>query len=455
MTGSLRHDEMSGDAMRDDDIEAAVSATMAEVTRERLLEAVCGVVDIPSATGGERPVAEWIAAHLAGAGLDATTQPLDAQQANAVGTLAGRADGPSVLLYAPLDTFTTGDEELDVPWAAATMRRDMLPQAQVHGDLVVGLGAGNPKGHVATVMVVLEAMARAGLRLSGDVTAGFGAGGMPSFAVPGAATPGRENTGHGVGAAFLLERGFATDHAIIAKPGWTVSHEEVGLVWIDVEVPGEHTYAGSRHRLPYRNAATLAARVILLLESWLDEYAAAHEVGTMRPQGVVSSVHGGFERLAASTSALMRLRLDIRLTPEQTAPQVVREVRAQLRPLEEELGISMRVRQVAAVPGTRTDPESLIVRSTIRAWEQVARQRHQPILANSGATDANILRMRGVPTARVGMPKVLSGPDGGPVDFTLGMNIVDLGEMRRLAEVLVRAVIGCSGEVDGDGRVGG
>jgi hypothetical protein len=79
----------------------------------------------------------------------------------------------------------------------------------------------------------------------------------------------------------------------------------------------------------------------------------------------------------------------------------------------------------------------------------VARERHAPIVANSGATDANILRMRGVPTARVGMPKVPAAPDGGPVDFTLGMNLVDLREMRRLVEVLARTVLGLAIPVRG------
>jgi hypothetical protein len=126
-------------------------------------------------------------------------------------------------------------------------------------------------------------------------------------------------------------------------------------------------------------------------------------------------------------------------------------MRAQLRELAQELGVPLQARQVAAVPGTRTDPEAEIVRAATAAWERVAGRCHEPILANSGATDANILRLRGVPTARVGMPKVLTGPDGGDVDFTLGMNIVDVGEMRRLAEVFVRTVLAIAGR---DGRPG-
>ncbi|GAA1740208.1 hypothetical protein [Luedemannella helvata] len=425
--------------------EEAVAAVLAQVERDHLLEAVRGLVDRPSPTGAERPVAEWLVGHLAAAGVDSHLQVIDDAQANAVGVLPGPADGESVLLYAPLDTYTTGDPDLDIPYAGPRMREDMLPRATVYDDLVVGLAAGNPKGHAACVLVAVEAMARAGIDLPVTVVAGFGAGGMPSFAVDGIGSPGRANTGHGVGASFLLERGFTTDHAVIAKPGWTVSHEEVGLTWVDVDVPGEHSYVGSRHRMPYRNAASGAARVIEVLEAWCDEYAARHEVGTMRPQGAVSSVHGGFERLAASTSALVRVRLDIRMTPEQSAPAVVREVRAALAPLMAELGVPLAVRQVASVPGSRTDRDAPIIRSAVAAWESVAGRPHELVRENSGATDANMIRMRGIPTARVGMPKVAAGPNGQPVDFTLGMNVVDLKEARRLVELLVRTVVGMGG----------
>lgn len=427
----------------------AVGRVMEEVTRERLLEAVRGLVDVPSPTGAEAPVATWVAEHLRSTGVRSEVQHLDAAQANAVGTLVGDPRGPSTLLYAPVDTFTTGDEALDVPAAMPRLRADMLPRATVHGDLVQGLGAGNPKGHAACVLVAVEALARSGVDLPGDVVAGFGAGGMPSFVVDGVGAEGRLNTGHGVGASFLLERGYTTDRAVIAKPGWNVSHEEVGLVWIDVLVPGIHTYVGSRHRLHYRNAVVLAGEVASHLEGWLVDYAARHESGTMRPQGIVSSVVGGFERLAASTAASVRLRLDVRLTPEQTPPSVLRELRAELRSLGERLGVELLAEQVAAVPGSRTPVDSPIVRAAVSAWEAVAREEHTPIRENSGATDANILRMRGVPTARVGMPKVPAGPDGEAVDFSLGMNLVDLREMHRLVEVLVRTVLAVTGTTMG------
>lgn len=424
-----------------DPFEATVSAVMQQVTREGLLETVAGMIERPSPTGAERPLAEWVADHLATGRLRSHRQVIDAHQANAVAVLPGAANGPTTLLYAPIDTFTTGDERYDVPGAATAMRADMEPRATVDGDLVQGLGAGNPKGHAACVLTALSALDRAGVEPRGDVVAAFGAGGMPAFAVDGIGTEGRANTGHGVGAGFLLERGFSTDAAIIAKPGWHVSHEEVGLVWLDVRVPGVHTYVGSRHRMPYRNAVVAAGVVAQRLEEWLEHYAERHEHSTMRPQGIVSSVTGGLPHLAAATPAEVRLRLDLRLTTRQTPAQVTREVRAFLDELGRELDLEVTVTQTAAIPASFTDPASAVVRAGVTAWEAVAGVAHQPNRHNSGATDANVLRMHGVPTARLGMAKVPRGIGGAEVDFTLGMNLVDVREMRRLVEILVRAVL--------------
>jgi hypothetical protein len=79
---------------------------------------------------------------------------------------------------------------------------------------------------------------------------------------------------------------------------------------------------------------------------------------------------------------------------------------------------------------------------------------HEPARRTSGATDANILRRRGIPTVRVGLPK--STDDGGPLDFAAGMNTVDVDALETLTRYLVRlAVTGTRAGADGgsgDGR---
>ncbi|MER6530568.1 deacylase [Streptomyces sp. NPDC001508] len=421
----------------DEQRRAWVSEAWRHVTAERLRELVVHLVGIPSPTGDERPLAEHIAATLASVGLRAGLQPIDGCQANAWARLDGDGSGPDLMLYAPIDTLTVGVESEDLPWIGPELREDMRPQATVYDDLVTGLGASNPKGHAACVMMAAEAISLAGVPLTGDLVAAFGAGGMPTNARPGG---GRANTGQGVGCSFLLEQGVWTDYAIIAKPGWTVSWEEVGLVWFEVTVHGIHTYAGSRHRLPYDNAIDRAGDVVRHLERWFVEYAGRHTRGTVAPQGIVSSVRGGWPRMAAVTPACCTLRVDLRIGPDTTPIQAKREFTAAVAQLRRELpGLDATVEMLLAIPGTRTSRESWIFRSAVAGWEAFEGRAHEIIRGNSGATDANILRGRGIPTVRVGMPKVTEAPFD--IDFSRGMNTVSVRDMEQLTRHLIRTAV--------------
>ncbi|MEW9552042.1 M20 family metallopeptidase [Nonomuraea sp. NPDC050783] len=414
-----------------------VSGAWAHITRERLKELVTGLVDIPSPTGDERPLAEHITAVLTAAGCHARVQPLDDRQANAWARLDGDGTGPDVMLYAPIDTLTVGDPAEDVPWIGDELRPDMRPEAIADGDLVMGLGASNPKGHAACVMMAAEAIARAEVPLTGDLIAAFGAGGMPTNARP---TGPRRNTGQGAGCSFLLEQGVWADYALIAKPGWTVSWEEVGLAWFEVTVRGTHTYVGSRHRLPYDNAIAAAGLVVRELEDWFAAYAERHTEGIVAPQGIVSSIRGGWPRMAAVTPAACKLRVDLRLSPRMTPMEAKREFFAALEKIRAgHPGLDARAEMILAIPGTASDPDGWVCRSAIASWEALEGRGHEVIRGNSGATDANILRARGVPTARIGMPKVTDAPFD--LDFSLGMNTVDLKEMERLTRLLVRTAV--------------
>ncbi|MER5528667.1 deacylase [Streptomyces sp. NPDC002677] len=416
----------------DDQRAAWVADAWRHVTADRLRDLITGLVDIPSPTGDEAPLATHIADTLTAAGCPARVQSLDDRQANAWARLSGDGTGPDLMLYAPIDTLTVGEESEDLPWIGPELRDDMRPRATVHDDLVVGLGASNPKGHAACVMMAAEAIALAGIPLTGDLVAAFGAGGMPTNARPVGA---RRNTGQGVGCSFLLEQGVWTDYAVIAKPGWTVSWDEVGLVWFEVTVHGTHTYVGSRHRLPYDNAVARAGEVARHLEEWFVQYADRHTAGTVAPQGIVSSIRGGWPRMAAVTPAACTLMVDLRIGPDTTPMQAKREFLAALDKVPADVTAELAL----AIPGTRTDPESWICRSATAGWEAFEGHAHEVIRGNSGATDANILRGRGIPTVRVGMPKVTDALFD--IDFARGMNTVSVRAMEKLTRHLVRTAV--------------
>ncbi|MER5753686.1 peptidase dimerization domain-containing protein [Streptomyces sp. NPDC002088] len=419
---------------------AWVDAAWKLIEPQRLTELVVGMVNIPSPTGEEADLARWLTGVLAESGLDARYQPIDDRQGNATARLRGDGTGEDLLLYAPIDTLTVGDADEDVPWVGPDLRADMRPHAEVHGHHVLGLGASNPKGHGAAVVAAAEVIARAGIPLRGDLLLGLGAGGMPTN---GRTTRGlnRLNTGQGVGCSFMLEQGWWADHALIAKPGWSVAWEEVGLCWFEVRVRGTYTYVGSRHRMPYRNAIAGAATVIEALERWFPQYAERHTGGLVAPQGVVSSVEGGWPRMAAVTPALCRIRVDLRTSPRSTPADVRREFAAALDAIRaEHPDLDLDWDMVLAIPGTHTPEDAPVVAAAKDAWEEIEGRPHEVIVANSGATDANILRSRGLPAARIGMDRI--GPDAPlPLDFPSGMNVVDIREAVRLTRAIVHTAV--------------
>jgi hypothetical protein len=75
----------------------------------------------------------------------------------------------------------------------------------------------------------------------------------------------------------------------------------------------------------------------------------------------------------------------------------------------------------------------------MRAWEFVESKKHAPRTKTSGATDANILRAAGIPTARLGMPRQKSGNESQRSVFS--METSNVAGMKQLTKCLVYAAL--------------
>ncbi len=407
----------------------------AQIDPERIARLCFDLVGIPSPTGEERAIAEFLTQYLGAAGLDARYQPIDARQGNAVGRLHGAGDGPDLLLYAPTDVAFAGAEDEDVPWLGSTIRADLRPEPFREGDDVIGLGAENPKAYATCVVAAAEAVARAGVPLRGDLLVGLGAGGMPTNRRPGLE---RWNAGQGNGCSFMLEQGVRGDFAILAKPGYSVAWEEVGLAWFRIGVHGTLNYTGIRHVVPYVNPIVEATKVIEGLEAWFPEYTARNTSGLVAPQGSIGAIEGGWTYKPAFVPRVCNLYVDLRVSP-RTDPMAVKHqlVEALRRIQAAHPGLELDWEMVLAIPGTHTDPQNWIVQSLMRAWEAREGRPHEARGGTSGATDAAILRGRGIPTARLGLPRAV--PPAAYPGFSMG--VAHVTAMQRLTECLVYAII--------------
>jgi acetylornithine deacetylase/succinyl-diaminopimelate desuccinylase-like protein len=407
------------------------------IDESRLAELNRMMASIPSPTGEERQLAQTMVGIMNAGGIDGFYQPMDDDQGNAVGRLAGVGGGADLLLYAPLDTAFSSNEEEECPWIGDRLPAEMTANAQVRDGDVVGNGAENPKGYAACVVAAAQAIKAAGVPLKGSLLVGLGSGGMPTNRRPNFKN---FNAGQGAGCAFMLAQGVRGDFAIIAKPGWSVAWEEVGLCWFKVIVRGDLNYTGVRHVVIGRNPIVHAAKVIGLLEPWFAEYTKNNTSGLVAPQGSINAIQAGWTHKPAFVPAACHFFVDLRISPRVSPPAAKRQFGEAIeRIARANPDLSIEWEMILSIPGSSTDPHNWIVQSTMRAWEFVENKKHTPRTKTSGATDANILRGAGIPTARLGIPRVKSSEQGQRSRFS--MEASSIAGMKQLTKCLVYAAI--------------
>src|SRR5215813_4471243 len=122
----------------------------------------CDVINIPSPTGAELAIAEYMRSALQALGINVTWQEVEEGRANVVGRWAGTGGGKSLMFNGHMDTSNTGREEF-------LTGIGYKPQAVVNNGMVYGLGIYNMKGALVCYTHALKMLKRAGLRLKGDV----------------------------------------------------------------------------------------------------------------------------------------------------------------------------------------------------------------------------------------------------------------------------------------------
>src|SRR5262249_13734790 len=145
----------------------AAQKILAQIDREELAQLGCELTSIPSPTGKEKAVAEFILAWFATNGLKAVRQDVRADRPKGVGILKGTGTGLSLGFNGQTDTSFTGtDEDL-------RMVGNIEPAADLKGRIVgnrvQGLGISNMKGGVAAFMIAGKALKKSGIKLRGDV----------------------------------------------------------------------------------------------------------------------------------------------------------------------------------------------------------------------------------------------------------------------------------------------
>ena len=152
--------------------------------------------------GREEGISEVVAARLTDLGLAVELISKRAGRPNVIGTLAGAAGGPTLILNDHLDTYPAGDPTRWTKTGGDPFRptRD--------GDFLYARGTSDTRGNLACTLLAVEAIRRAGIKLCGTLKCVY--------------TVDEEKNGPD-GSIFLLdEQGLRADYEITCEPtGWT------------------------------------------------------------------------------------------------------------------------------------------------------------------------------------------------------------------------------------------
>ncbi len=401
----------------------------------RLAQLLTDAVNISSPTGQEGTAAQFFVEEMQRAGLTANYQYMDDSRGNAIGCAPGRGGGRDLLFYGHLDHYFSETED-DILVTGGLSHPILYPQAWRDGQFIGGAGAANPKAGCVVALHAIESVLRAGADLKGSVVLGFVAGGIHKVQQTKSARRyvGRRYLGQGAGCEFMLKNGVRADFAINTKPGYSVTSEDPGVLWMKVTVKGVVGYV----QRAGKSTIVDAAHLILELNEWFEQYADSHSVGQVTTPAHVGAIEGGWPFKPDFSPAACNLYLDIRTNPRDDLQQIKRELDDFLLGVQQRNpALQLEWEAFSSVPGSRTDLDNWIVQSAMRAWERVENRPHVSRTL-SGMTDGALLRSWGIPTARLGNESSrVRDPSAG----FLASDGADLENLVRLARCYVYTII--------------
>ncbi|MBT3285352.1 M20/M25/M40 family metallo-hydrolase [Candidatus Bathyarchaeota archaeon] len=351
------------------------------ITTEKVVALTRTLVEIPSETGKEKAIGDWLVKYFQELGLTGITRlPVKEAGDTIVAVLERKKDGPTMMLNFHIDTFDAFEGWDTEPFRVVETE-----------DRIIGLGAHDMKGGAACALAALEAIVKSGTKLGGNLII--------------SGTSDEEYWSRGT--HELINSGIIKDcdYCIVPEPAAhaTILIGERGRHVFTIRFYGKSISAAYDEGI---NAVVDASKVIAEFEKhkpdgfgYLPEY-------DMKGTLCVIGLHSGGDKIYVPE--LAEVTVDRHILPGQT----VEEAAQQIRDIIDEVGIkgtyelTWDERPTPAPASFITDPESRFVQAAKRNLEEQLGEEVKFALAMSVA-DTNHIAVHG------GVPTIIMGPTGG------------------------------------------
>ena len=372
----------------------AFAEIAAYITAENVRDLLIDLVDIPSTTGKEIGVAQYLVERMRKAGMETDLQLVDENRPNAVGHWRGRGDGLNLLFTGHMDTSYSGDEE-------HLAGDGFKPKAVSRDGWVWGLGASNMKSGLASALIAIEAIIKAGIKLDGDMSFGGVVGEIEKTAIE--EFQGIDYSGYGIGTRHLVTHGVTADFALLAEPtGMRISIANMGCIWLRITVGGTVAHSALANKPNVVNAIAVMHDLQNDIARWARDYEAAHVYMGEHPNVTIAAIRGGDPWRLSRNPYACSLYLDIRTVPGQTVDGVKRDLRRVLRAFADRTGTAEPALHVyVSDPPVVLDENLPIIQALGAAQAAVTGEKAAAIIRRPGA-DAVHLTAYGVPCVAFG-----------------------------------------------------
>lgn len=342
--------------------DAEINNAFDDDLKKQVLEMTCALVDIPSPTGEEQAIAQYVASRYRELGMEVEMQEVEPGRHNVIARLKGRGTGRSLMFNGHFDTSTTGKEE-GLPFGHK-------PQSRIIDGWIYGLGVSNMKNAFAGYFGAISILKRLNIQLDGDIVITGVVGEIEKAPID--QYQGAEFRGGGMGTMFASHHGVITDNAILGEPsGLRVQLGNTSYVFARVQTRGiaQHTWSKENGE----DAIEKCVKIMDAFREWEPVFEARHSHPRMGSRIGIGAIQGGYPfKPAICPAPHCNLYLDFRFPPDVTIAAMQREIQEFLDSLREgDPTLESELKLYMCRPGSEIDASESVARTVHAAHRDV------------------------------------------------------------------------------------
>ena len=378
-----------------------VENILSQVREDEIVAMARDLINIPSPTGEELQMAQYMQSAFQKLGLNVTWQEVEEGRANVVGRWTGVSGGKNLMFNGHMDTSNTGREDF-------LTGLGYKPNAVVKNGFLYGLGIYNMKGALVCYTHAVKALQRAGVKLKGDVIVAAVAG--ESEKTQWGEFKGKEYRGYGYGTHYLVNHGVLPDMCILGEPTDThVVLEHFGSLWVRISCTGIYVHTAFCEGREEMNSIRRMYELMEPVMRWISTWEKKAAYGGKKAIVNLGGIRGGHAWRASRTPEKTDLFLDVRVPPIIEMSEARRDIQRLFLELEKQHpDWGLEFETYVSVPGARISEEHEMIRAIDANHQRVMGKLPEREVV-TWCSDASVL-------SRYGVETVNYGPSSGPRD---------------------------------------